>query len=180
MYFNDYHCRSIAERRSVADDVLAQPPFGDYPRANEGVTRRVSEQETRDLLEGAGFAVTRMEKRTCVRIETSPEAMIRFSEASSFGNLPGHRPEEPRPQAGAVIKQRLEQIMTPDGIRREGRYLAAFECGDDGFPPRPCRRSDLLSGSDDRSRPKGIGSRAKYAGNHDSTLLAEAPRARFS
>jgi hypothetical protein len=37
----------------------------------------------------------------------------------------GHDPEELRPQARSAIKQRPEEIMTPDGLRREGKYLTA-------------------------------------------------------
>lgn len=112
--------------RQIADWVLAQPPFADYPRASGGDTYRVSEAEMRGLLEDAGFVLTRLETRASARVETSPEAMLRFSEASTFGNLLGHLPEELRLRARAAIKQRLEQMVPPDGYRREGRNLVAL------------------------------------------------------
>jgi hypothetical protein len=50
---------------------------------------------------------------------------VRFSEASSFGNLLGHLPAELRPRARKAIAAKLAALMTPQGIVQQGRRLVA-------------------------------------------------------
>lgn len=112
--------------QEVAAAVLSQPPFKDYKRLNAGLTYRVSEEEMRALLEQAGFVPVSIEVRYSVRMHATPEAVIRFSEASSFGNLLGHLPDALRPAARGAIADGLQAKMTPEGIREERRRLIAI------------------------------------------------------
>jgi hypothetical protein len=107
----------------VVAEVLSQPPFGDHPRPRGELTYRVSEAEMRDLLESTGFVPASIEVQETVHLFPSPEAAIRFSEASSFGNFLGHLPAGLRAEAREALKHALASIATPDGIRREGRRI---------------------------------------------------------
>jgi len=86
--------------------VLARPPFNAYSRPPGGLTHRVDEQEMRQLLTAAGFEVKSIEARESVRGFASPELLVRYSEASSFGNLLAHLPVALRPAAREVSRPR--------------------------------------------------------------------------
>ena len=104
---------------------MAEPPFDRYPRPRASFVSQVEPEEMRALLEAAGFAPTLIEVRPSVRVHPSPEAVVRFSEASSFGNLLGHLPAELRPQARAAMAAKLAALMTPEGIVQQGRRMVA-------------------------------------------------------
>jgi arsenite methyltransferase len=107
--------------------VLARPPFNGYARAPGGLTHRVDEQEMRQLLTAAGFAVKSIEARESVRGFASPEVLVRYSEASSFGNLLAHLPVELRPSAREVIGRELAAFAAPDGaISQSSRRMVAI------------------------------------------------------
>jgi arsenite methyltransferase len=116
--------RTILHR--VAAEVLQSPPFSDHPRAQASVTFRVDPQEMRDLFESTGFAAVKIEVQDSVHLHPTAEAMIRYSEASSFGNFLGHLPDHLRPAAREAILRRLEAVATPEGIRQEGRRIVAI------------------------------------------------------
>jgi hypothetical protein len=103
---------------------LARPPFSAYARPNGGLTHRVDEQEMRQLLTAAGFAVKSIEEHESVREFASPQALVRYSEASSFGNLLAYLPAELRPSAREVIGRELAALAAPDGtISQSSRRL---------------------------------------------------------
>ncbi|MBI3196971.1 MAG: class I SAM-dependent methyltransferase [Rhodospirillales bacterium] len=104
---------------------MAEPPFDRYPRPSASFVSQVEPEEMRALLLAAGFMPTLIEVRPSVRVHASPEAVVRFSEASSFGNLLGHLPPELRPAARAAMAARLSALMTPEGIVQQGRRLVA-------------------------------------------------------
>jgi arsenite methyltransferase len=107
--------------------VLARPPFNAYARAPGGLTHRVDEQEMRQLLTAAGFAVKSIEARESVRGFASAEVLVRYSEASSFGNLLAHLPVELRPSAREVIGRELAALAAPDGtISQSSRRMVAI------------------------------------------------------
>src|SRR5580704_15070338 len=93
--------------QELISDVLARPFFKINPRPPDGLTHRVDEQEMRQLLTAAGFAVKSIEARESVRGFASPELLVRYSEASSFGNLLAHLPVALRPAAREVIGRAL-------------------------------------------------------------------------
>lgn len=104
---------------------MAEPPFDRYPRPSNSRVSQVDADEMRSLLEAAGFAPTLIEVRSSVQVHATPEAAVRFSEASSFGNLLGHLPPELKPQARDAMARRLAGLVTPEGIVQHGRRLIA-------------------------------------------------------
>ncbi|MDP2332988.1 MAG: methyltransferase domain-containing protein [Reyranella sp.] len=113
---------------------MAEPPFDRYPRPPARGVYQVEPEEMRALLEAAGFTPTRIEVRPSVQVHATPEAAVRFSEASSFGNLLGHLPLELRPAARAAMADKLAALMTPQGIVQQGRRLVAMAVRRSGSP----------------------------------------------
>ena len=113
-----------AMHRAVAA-ALAEPPFNRHPRPRETVAFRIDEREMRELLETAGFAPTLIEVRPTEQVHPSAEAALAFSEASSFGNVLAHIPEEMKPAARQAVLAKLASIATPQGIVHQGRRLVA-------------------------------------------------------
>jgi arsenite methyltransferase len=113
--------------RGVMSRVLARPPFAAYPRPRGDLTFRVDERELRDLLEMAGFEVTSIGLYDSPYVYASAEAVVRFSEASSFGNLLSHLPRELRPAARRAIARELAPLAAADGtIPQDGRRMIAI------------------------------------------------------
>lgn len=110
----------------IASKVLAEPPFDRFPRPRAQLTFPVDAEEMRAFFEMTGFSASLIEVRQSTRMWPSPEAAIRFSEASSFGNFLGHLPPELTMRARATIRQRLQGLMTADGIIHHGRRLVAI------------------------------------------------------
>jgi arsenite methyltransferase len=110
----------------LVSEVLARPPFSAYARPAGGLTHRVDEQEMRRLLTAAGFDVKSIESQESARGFASPQALVRYSEASSFGNLLAHLPVELRPGAREAIGRELAALAAPDGtISRSSRRMVA-------------------------------------------------------
>jgi hypothetical protein len=61
-----------------------------------------------------------------VRTYQSADEIIRFSEASSFGNLFAHLPAELKPAARAALKLELEVIAGDREFREERLRLIAI------------------------------------------------------
>jgi arsenite methyltransferase len=101
--------------REAAVAILARPPFAEHPRG-EAADHRVDADEMRRLLGDAGFRVALLETRVSAQVFPTPEGVLRYAEASSFGNLFGHLPDGLRPAARAAIKEALAAAATPDGI----------------------------------------------------------------
>jgi hypothetical protein len=81
----------------------------------------------RQLLAAAGFAVKSIEARESVRGFASPELLVRYSEASSFGNLLAHLPVALRPAAREVIGREAATLAAPDGtISQSSRRMVAI------------------------------------------------------
>jgi ubiquinone/menaquinone biosynthesis C-methylase UbiE len=110
----------------VVREVLSEPPFDDYPRKRDGITWRVDAEEMRALFETTGFVPNLIEVRPTEQAHNSAEGVIRFSEASSFGNAFGHLPEELKPLAREAVKRRLEAMIPPEGIVQQGSRLIAI------------------------------------------------------
>ena len=68
-----------------------------------------------------------IEVRESVRGFASPQMLVRYSEASSFGNLLTHLPVEFRPSAREVIGRALAALAAPDGtISQSTRRMVAI------------------------------------------------------
>jgi len=113
--------------QELVSGVLARPPFNAYARPPGGLTHRVDEQEMRQLPAAAGFAVKSIAARESVRGFASPELLVRYSEASSFGNLLAHLPVALRPAAREVIGREAAALAAPDGtISQSSRRMVAI------------------------------------------------------
>ena len=121
---------SLQDRRAplheIVQDVLARPPFGQYPRATASLVYRVEPPQMHDLLAAAGFGDISIDVVESVQHFESPEAAIRYSEASSFGNFLGHLPEDLRPTARDVIAQEYTRLSSGKGIDRHVRRIVAI------------------------------------------------------
>jgi hypothetical protein len=79
-----------------------------------------------------GFAIAKLETRVSVRnasarAQWTPEGILDFAEASSFGNFLGHLPQELQAPAREEIKRELESLRArrrPDDVAR-GNTAAA-------------------------------------------------------
>jgi SAM-dependent methyltransferase len=113
--------------RGILGRVLAEPPFDAWPRPRAELSSRVDQHELRTLLEGAGFAVKSIDLYDSPYVHASPEAVVRYSEASSFGNLLAHLPRELRPAAREALARELAPLAAPDGsIAQDGRRMIAI------------------------------------------------------
>jgi len=115
----------MTEMQRIGRDVLAEPPFDRYPRPRESITFRVDAEELRALCQTTGFHPLSVEVREHEYRHPDPDSLIRFSEASSFGNYLAHLPVELREQARQRVRERLAELMTPDGIVIHNRRLIA-------------------------------------------------------
>jgi arsenite methyltransferase len=102
----------------IKQRVLSRPPYSEYQEAKIPVTHRVSAEELASLLTEIGFKIAKFETRLSTRPQLSPEEVLQFSEASSFGNFLGHLPEKLRSLAREDIRRELEQAGKPETIVR--------------------------------------------------------------
>jgi arsenite methyltransferase len=115
----------MTEMQRIGREVMAEPPFDRYPRSRESITFRVDPEELRALCQTTGFQPLRVEVREHEYRHADPDSLIRFSEASSFGNYLAHLPIELHEQARQRVRERLAELMTPDGIVIHNRRLIA-------------------------------------------------------
>ena len=106
--------------------VMARPPFSEHPYRRSVLAEPITEQLMRELLPAAGFAVARLDVHSSVRTYQSAEEIIRFSEASSFGNLFAHLPAELKSAARAALELELEAIAGGREFREERLRLIAI------------------------------------------------------
>ena len=106
--------------------VLAAPPFDKFPRSRESLSFRVDEDEMRALFAATGLDTARLEVRENEQRFATPDAAIRYSEASSFGNFLGHLPEDMKALAREKVGERLAAVMDGDVLVQKGRRLVAI------------------------------------------------------
>lgn len=105
---------------------MAEPPFDQYPRPRGSFVSHVDAGQMRTLLQAAGFTPTRVDVHPFARVNATPEVAVRFSEASSFGNLLAHLPPGLRPAARDAMAARMAVLMTPQGIVEQVWRLVAI------------------------------------------------------
>ncbi|MGH7934152.1 MAG: class I SAM-dependent methyltransferase [Candidatus Binataceae bacterium] len=114
-----------SQLQAIASQVLAHAPYSNYAEAATDRIHRVNASELQSLFGQTGFYVKKIEVRPDVQYHQTAEAAIEHAEASSFGNFLSHLPEDLRITARDEIKRELEQVLTPEGIRREGDRIVA-------------------------------------------------------
>lgn len=113
--------------RGILGRVLSQPPFALHPRPAPELSARVDGPEMLALLGDAGFTAASLELYDSPIVYPSAEAVLRYAEASSFGNLLGHLPEDLRPQARRALLDELRRSAAPDGsLRQESQRMIAL------------------------------------------------------
>jgi ubiquinone/menaquinone biosynthesis C-methylase UbiE len=113
--------------RGVMRQVLSQPPFANFPRPPGELSTRVDADEMRSLLEGAGLDVVSIDLYDSLFVHASAEAVVRYAEASSFGNLFGHLPRDLRPAARIALVEVLAPLAAADGtLTQDGRRMIAI------------------------------------------------------
>jgi len=103
--------------QAIRKAVLAREPYARFPESRAGVAARVSVEELRTLLVGAGFEVRAIDLAPNVVVYASADAAIEFSQASSFGNFLGHLPDALQKAARDEIRHEVEALRTAEGIR---------------------------------------------------------------
>jgi arsenite methyltransferase len=105
--------------------VLARAPYNAHSRPEQGLPHRVAADELRALLEQTGFDLESLVIEPNTNVHADAEAAIAHSQASSFGNLLGHLPDELREQARREVIAELQQFQTPEGIKQESSRILA-------------------------------------------------------
>jgi ubiquinone/menaquinone biosynthesis C-methylase UbiE len=102
---------SLCGAEVITDSVLRRKPYDQVVRVEENAMRKhgVTTSELNQLLARSGFAVRNVEVRTVVKFYNTAEELIRFSEASSFGNYLNHVPEALRQRAKSDIAAELKK-----------------------------------------------------------------------
>jgi arsenite methyltransferase len=111
--------------RTVTLRVVARPPFDAHKGKLGRIIHRVGKSELERLLNTAGFAIKKVDVSEHSQYFPTPEALLEFVEASSFGNFLGHLPEDLRASARSAIANELVQFVTPEGIPRESTRIVA-------------------------------------------------------
>lgn len=97
----------------------------------------VGDDELRGLLAEAGFTEYRSNLRSLVEVHRDADSLIRWSEASAFGNFLDGFSDTEREVVRLAFTDLLETMRVPDGLRLE-RYLRfAFAGKPDAPPYRP-------------------------------------------
>jgi len=105
---------------------LREPAFDAHSRAHESVLFRVDAVDMRVLFEAEGFVPARLEVVETEQHFPSAETALRFSDASSFGNVFAHLPAELRSQARACVLRRLGEVVGPGSFVQKVRRLIAI------------------------------------------------------
>jgi ubiquinone/menaquinone biosynthesis C-methylase UbiE len=118
---------SVSVPRRVADRVLKREPFSAAVRLEENTQNKhgLTTTELIQLLTGAGLKVKEVQVKAFRRTHTTARDVIRFSEASSFGNYLNHVPDSLRNRAKEEIAAELEKLKTGDGISLENHTIFA-------------------------------------------------------
>lgn len=116
------HCNRLAE---ACCEVLSRAPYNKYQDIQQLVIYRVDIDELKEHLCATGFFVQTLDQKDYQASHLTPEAAIKFVQASSFGNFLGHLPERLQAQAFAEISAELERFRKPDGIADGGVRILA-------------------------------------------------------
>jgi ubiquinone/menaquinone biosynthesis C-methylase UbiE len=114
--------------RLITDSVLKRDPYNKLVRLEDSTQNQhgLTTTELIQLLAGAGLTVKDVQIKEIKRSYPTARDVIRFSEASSFGNFLNHVPESLRDQAKADIESELEKQRTKDGITFSGYTIFAI------------------------------------------------------
>ena len=104
--------------------VLLRPKYRSLAR--HGGTKKVSRPVMRDLLQLAGFTDLQIDVRIRMNYSTSGRDVIKFFEASSFGNFLSDVPAEMMDEVLADLEAELESRRQPEGIEMSSNSMFAI------------------------------------------------------
>ena len=124
------------ESRAMLRQAIQQAGLGER-HADSHPVLGVGDEALKRLLSEAGFADYRSDLRSLVEVHRDADSLIRWSEASAFGNFLDGFSETEREVVRRAFTDLLEAKRVPDGLRLE-RYLRfAFARKPDASPDRP-------------------------------------------
>jgi len=94
-------------------------------RPEQGQALHVSPNELVALFDQAGFELQHLTLEPNTIVHTDAAAAVAHWQASSFGNLLGHLPEELQERARQEFVEELEKLKTSEGIRQSGARIVA-------------------------------------------------------
>ncbi|HEY3424590.1 MAG TPA: methyltransferase domain-containing protein [Negativicutes bacterium] len=125
--------KSVAKVRVITDRVLQRAPYDKLVRLEDSTQNQHGLTTTAliELLTQAGFKIKEVQIKEITRKYQTAKDVIRFSEASSFGNYLNHVPDSLREQAKSDIEAELEKHRTEDGVQFNGYTIFAVAAKDD-------------------------------------------------
>lgn len=112
--------------QAIKNRVLAKEPYSRHVAPEAGTPHWVTLPELVLLFEQTGFETRKAAILQNLHYHPNPASVIRFWNASSFGNFVGHLPEELRDRAIREIETELEKDRTSQGIRVEGKRIVGI------------------------------------------------------
>ncbi len=102
--------------REALIKVMAESPFSAHAYRRSVLSEEITEAAMDEWLRRAGFAVAKLAVRETARSYRTADELMRFSEASSFGNLFGHLPSDLKPLARERLTRELDSIAETKGL----------------------------------------------------------------
>ncbi|WP_407175077.1 class I SAM-dependent methyltransferase [Bradyrhizobium sp. STM 3562] len=109
------------ESRTLLRKAIQQAGLGDHHSDSHRVLG-ASDDELRRLLTEAGFTEYRSDLRALVEVHRDADSLLKWSEASAFGNFLDGFSETERAMVRVAFTDLLESKRVPEGLRLE-RYL---------------------------------------------------------
>jgi SAM-dependent methyltransferase len=126
------------ESRALLRIAIQQVGLGDGHAESHPILG-VGDEELKRLLTEAGFTEYRSDLRSLVEVHRDADSLIKWSEASAFGNFLDGFSDTEREVVRLAFTDLLETKRVPEGLRLE-RYLRfVFARKPDASPNRPAR-----------------------------------------
>jgi arsenite methyltransferase len=119
--------KNVTKVRVITDSVLQRAPYDKLVRLEDSTQNQhgLTTTELIILFTEAGFKIKDVQVKEIRRTYQTAKDVIRFSEASSFGNYLNHVPDSLREQAKSDIAAELEKYRTEDGVQFNGYTIFA-------------------------------------------------------
>lgn len=119
---------SVTGVRTLTDSVLKREPYSKLVRLEDSTQNQhgLTTTELVQLLTAAELKVKEVQIQARVRHYATAQDVVKFSEASSFGNFLNHVPDSLREQAKADIIAAIEKDRTEAGIHFDSYTIFAI------------------------------------------------------
>ncbi|MCZ7403330.1 MAG: methyltransferase domain-containing protein [Candidatus Methanoperedens sp.] len=102
--------------RQITDELFLHSPYAGHVDIEDDTSKPVTKKELQALFKAAGYENINISTRINKRYYSTPQEVIEFVEASSFGTFLMHVPEHLRTAARHDIEKEVEKKRTPNGI----------------------------------------------------------------